>query len=151
MLADALRHNTTLQTLKLGGNDIQTERTLAAIQKLLKQNRESAKKKFAEEHPELATRKLSKPERSKSERTARRGQGEGRPRRARSSVEEGGRASQRKKEPLTGRRAGSEGQVAATTTGPKKDAARPPSKLPIPKFKKGTSGGGETATTGTFV
>mmetsp|Transcript_14643 Transcript_14643/g.31835 ORF Transcript_14643/g.31835 Transcript_14643/m.31835 type:complete len:295 (+) Transcript_14643:344-1228(+) len=62
MLADALSHNSTLQTLKLHGNDIQTERTLITINELLKKNRESAKKKFAIEHPELQTHKLKKPE-----------------------------------------------------------------------------------------
>lgn len=65
MLADAVSHNSTLQTLKLHGNNIQTEATLKTINALLKKNKESAKKKFALEHPELQTHKLKKPEKEK--------------------------------------------------------------------------------------
>mmetsp|Transcript_15150 Transcript_15150/g.27056 ORF Transcript_15150/g.27056 Transcript_15150/m.27056 type:complete len:195 (-) Transcript_15150:156-740(-) len=72
MLADALSHNTTLQTLKLQGNDIQTESTLQTIHALLKKNREAAKAKNALEHPELQTRILKKPEKEKKKKSSRR-------------------------------------------------------------------------------
>jgi len=131
MLADALKHNDTLQTLKLQGNDIQTERTLQAITALLATNRERAKKKFAAEYPELATHKLTRPEKKKKE---------GRRRRPRSDGEE--TKHQRSKDPLTGRRGGG----AATADGSRdakpaaKPVAKPPSKLD--KLKRGLSGGG---------
>mmetsp|Transcript_57103 Transcript_57103/g.121214 ORF Transcript_57103/g.121214 Transcript_57103/m.121214 type:complete len:317 (-) Transcript_57103:240-1190(-) len=73
MMADALRHNDTLQTLKLQGNDIQTERTLESINALLKKNREAAKRRFEEEHPELKTHKLKKPEEKKKKKKSRSG------------------------------------------------------------------------------
>ena len=53
MLADALSTNTTLQTLKLHGNNIQTDHTLETINRRLKKNRDCAKSKFEKSHPEL--------------------------------------------------------------------------------------------------
>ena len=67
----ALGPNTTLQTLKLQGNDIQTEGTLQTIGDHLKRNREEARKRFALEHPELQTHKLKKPEKEKKKKERR--------------------------------------------------------------------------------
>lgn len=86
MLADALSHNSTLQTLKLQGNDIKDEGTLKTISELLKRNKESAKRRFEEEHPELVTRKIKKPEeRKKKKRSSRSKRSDGDGRRSRGS------------------------------------------------------------------
>lgn len=74
MLADALAENATLQTLKLQGNDVQTEGTLKAVHELLKKNREAARKKFEADHPDRVTHKLKKPPpKEKKKRRSRRG------------------------------------------------------------------------------
>jgi len=65
MLLDAIRQNTTLQTLKLSGNNIQVQSTVRSINELLGNNREAAKKRFEEDHPELVTHKLKKPGKKK--------------------------------------------------------------------------------------
>lgn len=151
MLADALRHNDTLQTLKLGGNDIQTERTLVGITELLRKNRERAKARFAAEHPELATRKLKKPEGKKKETKGK--EGRRRPR----SGGEGGRdecRTQRSKAPLTGRRSGSGKVSAQAATGAKQEEKGAPK--PLKRGLSGSGGGkeaapGKQAVEGTFV
>merc|ERR1711933_256937 len=45
MLLDAIRQNTTLQTLKLSRNNIQVQSTVRSINELLGNNREAGKKK----------------------------------------------------------------------------------------------------------
>lgn len=98
MLADALKHNNTVQTLKLQGNDIQAEGTLEAINEMLRKNRDSAKERFEKEHPELKTHKLKKPpppppkeeKRKKKSSSGRRGSGEGRRRSKDSGAADGG-------------------------------------------------------------
>jgi hypothetical protein len=60
MLADALSHNSTLQTLKLNGNNIDSFDTMIAINEKLKQNKDEAMKKLYEEHPEYEMQKIKK-------------------------------------------------------------------------------------------
>eukprot|EP00804_Cyclotella_cryptica_P026374 CCRYP_007691-RB/>CCRYP_007691-RB protein AED:0.07 eAED:0.07 QI:179/1/1/1/0.5/0.33/3/545/274 len=68
MLADALSHNSTLQTLKLNGNNIDSFDTMIIINEKLKKNKDCAKKKLLEEHPEYEMQKIKK-EKKKSRRS----------------------------------------------------------------------------------
>lgn len=60
MLADALSHNSTLQTLKLNGNNIDSFDTMILINEKLKKNKDCAKQKLLEEHPEYGMQKIKK-------------------------------------------------------------------------------------------
>jgi hypothetical protein len=65
MLADALTHNSTLQTLKLNGNNIDSFDTMIAINEKLKSNKDNAMKKLYEEHPEYEMQKIKKEKKKK--------------------------------------------------------------------------------------
>lgn len=65
MLADALSQNSTLQTLKLNGNNIDSFDTTIAINEKLKQNKDEALKKLYEEHPEYEMQKIKKVKKKK--------------------------------------------------------------------------------------
>ena len=67
-LADALAHNTTLQTLKLNGNNIDSFDTMIAINEKLNQNKEEAMKKLYEEHPEYEMQKIKNLKKKKKKR-----------------------------------------------------------------------------------
>jgi hypothetical protein len=72
-LLDALSHNSTLQTLKINGNNIQTEGIVDGINEVLKVNRENARKKLLEEHPEYEMSKIKKEVKKKKARRSRDG------------------------------------------------------------------------------
>lgn len=65
MIADALSNNSTLQTLKLNGNNIDSFDTMIAINEKLKENKENAMKKLYEEHPEYEMQKIKKEKKKK--------------------------------------------------------------------------------------
>jgi hypothetical protein len=66
MLSDALFFNSTLQTLKLNGNTIDSFDTMILINEKLKKNRDDARKKLLEEHPEYEMQKIKKEKKKKS-------------------------------------------------------------------------------------
>lgn len=69
IIADALSHNESLQTLKLNGNNIDSFDTMISINEKLKQNKENAMKKLYEEHPEYVMQKIKKLKKKKSKKS----------------------------------------------------------------------------------
>ena len=65
IIADALSHNSTLQTLKINGNNIDSFDTMIAINEKLKENKDNAMKKLYEEHPEYEMQKIKKEKKKK--------------------------------------------------------------------------------------
>ena len=69
IIADALSHNESLQTLKLNGNNIDSFDTMIAINEKLKQNKENAMKKLYDEHPEYVMQKIKKLKKKKAKKS----------------------------------------------------------------------------------